>query len=266
MKKKHQSLAEYVDALQSNARYTFTRAEVAKALGLRNDALTKSLQRLTRVHRISQVQRGFYVVVPIEYTSSGAPPVDWFIHDLMEYIEHPYYIGVLTAALMHGAGHQRPQEYHVVTSVSHRLIQAHGFRIRFFRHANVDQVNTEERQTYTGFIPVATPESTALDLVRFNKTIGGLDAVLTVISELGESIDPKKLVSAAKTERMRGIVQRTGWLLDRAGWQDRTLPLATWLARQSPSRAVLNSALSSRRGQVCPKWRVIENDQPKGEL
>ena len=266
MKKIHQSLARFVNSLQSTGRYTFTRAEAAKTLALKSNALTKSLQRLSHSRRICQVQRGFYVIVPIEYESSGAPPVDWFVGNLMEHIGHPYYVGVMTAALLHGAAHQRPQEYHVVTPVSHRTIQGDSFRIRFFRHANAKQVRTEARQTYTNYIPVSTPEFTALDLTRFSKSIGGLDAVLTILSELGERIDSNLLLVAAQTERVMGVVQRTGWLLDRAGWDKHTSGLAAWLARQRPSRTVLNSALPSRQGQVCKKWLIIENDQPKGEL
>lgn len=190
MKKNYRSLAMFVNDLQCNARYTFTRAEAVDVLELRNDALTKALQRLTHIHRISQIQRGFYVVVPLEYMTSGTPPVDWFINDLMTYMGYSnYYAGVLTAALMHGAAHQRPQEYQVVIPSSRRVIHGDGFRIRFFKYVNVDKVSTELYQVYTGYISVSTPEFTALDLIRFSKTIGGLDAALTVLSELGEKID-----------------------------------------------------------------------------
>jgi predicted transcriptional regulator of viral defense system len=266
MKANRHTLSDFVNGLQRSARYVFSRAEAADALGFRGDALTKALQRLTGSRRICQVQRGFYVVVPMEYASSGAPPVDWFIDDLMQYIGQPYYAGVLTAAALHGAAHQRPQEYHVVIPVSRRAIRARGSRIRFFRRADVGQVQTEPRQTYTGSIPVSSPECTALDLVRFSKSIGGLDAVLTVLGELGERISPEKLSSAAQSESLRGIVQRLGWLLDRAGWEKHTSPLAAWLAGVRPSRTVLNASIPTRRGRLCRKWQVIENDQPTGEL
>jgi len=266
MKAGRHSLPGFVNELQRNARYVFSRAEAADALGLRGDALTKALQRLSGSRRICRVQRGFYVVVPVEYASSGSPPVDWFVDDLMQHIGQPYYVGVLTAAALHGAAHERPQEYHVVIPVSHRVIRAHGARIRFFQRANMGQVRTDARQTYTGSIPVSTPECTALDLVRFSKSIGGLDAALKVLGELGERISPEKLLSAAQSESLRAIVQRVGWLLDRAGWEKHTSPLAAWLAEVRPSRTVINASIPARRGPVCRKWQVIENDQPAGEL
>jgi len=265
MKSKPESLSEFVKGLQRSGRYSFTRAEASQSLGSQPDALTKALQRLVRANRICQVQRGFYATIPIEYESSGAPPTDWFIDKLMQHIRQPYYAGVLTAAALHGAAHQQPQEYQVVVPVSHPPIRAKGLRIRFFRYSHMKRTKVEKRPAYTGTIPVSTPEYTALDVVRFSRSIGGLDAALTVLGELGEKIRATALLCAAKTEPVRGNVQRLGWLLDRAGHSERTGDMASWLACQHPSRAVLNSSLEDRTGSVCPKWYVIENDQPEDE-
>ena len=266
MIKNHQSVAEYIDGLQRQARYTFTRANVESILQLKKDTLTKGLQRLAKAKRIHQVRRGFYVIVPIEYTSSGAPPIDWFITDLMEFIGHPYYVGVLSAASLHGAAHQRPQEYQVVVPVSERVIRTGTVRIHFFRYDGVAAVRTKDTQTYTGTMPVSTPECTALDLVRFNKKIGGLDAVLTVLKELGEKIQPDALLAAVKDEKIRGQAQRLGWLLDRAGWAAMTDPLAKWMSRQTLCRIPLNAWIKQRHGETDPKWGVIVNDNPVSDI
>ena len=266
MKSEPESLSEFVNGLQRRARYSFARAEASRVLGSQPAALTKALQRLVNARRICQVQRGFYAIVPIEYESSGAPPTDWFIDDLMQERGQSYYVGVLSAAAIHGAAHQRPQEYQVVTPVSRGPIHAEHFRIRFFRYANMSNVSTVEHQGYAGMIPVSTPESTALDIVRFSKSIGGLDAVITILAELAEKIDHRALVAAAKGESVCGNVQRLGWLLDRSGNSEVAASLAAWLSRRNPSRAILNPSLGARSGRVCPKWQIIENDNPEGEL
>jgi hypothetical protein len=51
---------------------------------------------------------------------------------------------------------------------------------------------------------------TALDLVRYSRQIGGLDAVLTVLAELAETLQPKPLAAAAKMEEENAQVQRWG--------------------------------------------------------
>ena len=51
-------------------------------------------------------------------------------------------------------------------------------------------------KSYTGYIAVSTPATTALDLVRFAPAIGGLDTVFTVLEELAEKITPEDLLQA----------------------------------------------------------------------
>src|SRR5947209_7122201 len=105
------SLSRWIDDLQASGRYSFTRAEVRAATGLSPGALSKSLQRLTGKHRVAKVKDNFYVVVPIEYLSAGAPPATWFADDLMRSMRLPYYVGLLSAASLYGASHHQPQEF-----------------------------------------------------------------------------------------------------------------------------------------------------------
>ena len=44
-----------------------------------------------------------------------------------------------------------------------------------------------------------TPEATAIDLVGYQRRVGGLNQVATVLSELAERLDAKRLVAAAET-------------------------------------------------------------------
>lgn len=266
MSGQYENLSEFVDALQRVSRYTFTRSEAESAIGLKRDTLTKALQRLVLAGRLHSIRRGFYVIVPLEHSAAGIIPSDWFIDDLMKFLGQPYYVGVLTAAALHGAAHQRPQEYEVVVSKSERVVRTPKLRIRFFRHGSLADVKTQGIKTFTGHIPVSTPEYTALDLVRFSKQIGGLDAVVTVLAELGEKIDPASLLAASANEKVCSHVQRLGWLLDHAGWNNITQELAEWLAGQRTSKVPLNAALGSRKGEKDSRWNVIVNDHPKSDI
>jgi hypothetical protein len=46
----------------------------------------------------------------------------------------------------------------------------------------------EKRKTPSGYVKVSSPELTALDLLQFERHIGGLNRAATVIDELSESI------------------------------------------------------------------------------
>ena len=97
----------WVEQLQSQGRYTFTRAQVESDTGRSFVAAQTALRRLREQGRIVAPRRGFYVVVPPEYRAAGSPPASWFIDDLMRHLGVRYYLGALTAAAYHGATHQR---------------------------------------------------------------------------------------------------------------------------------------------------------------
>ena len=124
-------ISDHVESLQRRGRYAFTRAEAAAVLSLSETALTKGLQRLSRKGRVRMLRRGFYVIIPVEYSATGMIPTDWFIAELMQFLDLPYYIGVLSAAALHGAAHQQPQEYHVVVPKPERAVRRPTVTIRF---------------------------------------------------------------------------------------------------------------------------------------
>ena len=53
--------------------------------------------------RLVVPRRGFFVIVPLEYRQSAAPPPDWYIDALMKSCGRQYYVGLLSAAALHGA-------------------------------------------------------------------------------------------------------------------------------------------------------------------
>jgi len=108
----------------------------------------------------------------------------------MVHIKRPFYIGLLSAAAIHGAAHQQPQQFHVVTTGPLRRLQVKSLSVRFFSKRTFAETPVVSTKVQTGFIPVSTAEGTAVDLVHYARAIGGLDRVLTVLKELGEGIDP----------------------------------------------------------------------------
>ena len=117
------TVESWVDSLQARGRYTFLRAEAISGSGLSAEAVKKALQRLARRRRVAKVKSYFYVIVPLEYLHAGGPPPSWFIDDLMRAMERAYYVGLLSAAALHGASHQQPQEFQVFTDRPIRPMQ-----------------------------------------------------------------------------------------------------------------------------------------------
>jgi predicted transcriptional regulator of viral defense system len=259
------TVTQFVDHLQKRARYTFTREEAEAMLDLKRPALTKGLQRLQNSGRIVRIRRGFYVIVPVEYQAAGIIPPDWYVDDLMRYLGCTYYVGVLSAAALHGAAHQQPQEYHIVTPRMLRAVRLKGVHLRFFRKSCARETPTSMVKGYTGLFPASTAAATALDCVRYAHAIGGLDTVLTVLNELVAGITPEDLLHAALRESDLSIVQRTGWLFEQTKRPEITEDLAAWVTDQHPSKTRLDLRTSAAGSPRDVRWQVIVNAHPESE-
>jgi len=251
------ALSRYVDGLQARGRYSFTLGEARSAFAGSEPALRAALYRLVSKGLASAVRRGFYVVVPPEYRSRGVLPPVLFVDDLMRSLGRAYYAGLLSAAALHGAGHEQPQEFHVVSGLpSLRTLSARSARVRFFCRRHMPAMGIDEKNTDTGVIRVSCPELTAMDLVLFCRRVGGVDRVTEVLGDLVDLMRPETLARLAGLAGPVSVVQRLGFLLEHVvGRRELCEPLHAFLRRG----AYFPVALSS--GGVAPaqrnRWKVL---------
>lgn len=258
------SLATYLTDLQAEGRITFTRDEAIAALGITEGAFLKAAARLQKRHRLFNPRHGFYVAVPPQFLSWQAPPPSWYIDPLMQHEDRPYYVGLLKAAELHGATHHAVMEFQIVTDRQMRKIRAGRSWIMFHFRKDIKSVRggVVERKTDTGTMKVSSPELTALDLVRYIHVAGGVDAVATVLNDLGAKIEGERLAVLAP-HFDRACLQRLGYLLDRLGHGDRATSLhnrlsATklmpWVALEPPRETDTSSGTPAERNE---RWRVV---------
>lgn len=93
--------------------HTFSRNDALAAMGVSPVALKRDAARLKAKRRLAAPRRGPYTIVPLEYRRSGAPPATSFIDQFMRFRDTPYYAGLLSTGELHGAAHQKPQEFQV---------------------------------------------------------------------------------------------------------------------------------------------------------
>lgn len=261
MNRNGKALSEFVDALQASGRYTFRREEARHDLGGSEPAFRAAARRLVEKRRLAMPRRGFFVVVPVEHRSAGAPPASWFIDDLMVYMERPYYVGLLSAAALHGAAHQQPQEFQVVVGEPLRPSRVGRTRIRFVTKRGLAATPVADVRTETGSMKVSTPEATALDLVTYSSLAGHLGNVATVLAELREKLDAEELRKAAEAGAEMPSVQRLGHLLDLVGAQALAEPLARLVAESKPRLVPLRPDKPKGHGKAGPRWRLVVNEK-----
>jgi len=257
-------MSRWVEELQARGQYTFTRVQAESETNRSFVAVQTALRRQKEQARIVSPKRGFYVVVPPEYRATGSPPTTWFIDELMRYLGQPYYVALLSAAAIHGAAHQQPMVFQVMTNKPTREMTAGKLAIQFSMSSVVKRMPVIEKQTETGTMRVATPETTAFDLVRYPIGAGHLSNAATVLLELAENIDSRALVRVARFVRIPDV-QRLGFLFDAIGKSDIAEPLAKWIKKRTPRPIFLRPG-GSTNVRIDKRWQLLPNEKLEIDL
>ena len=248
----------YLARLAAGGRHHFTSADAQAALGISAAAAKLALNRLAKQGVLASPARGFYVIVPPEYSSLRSLPADQFIPALMQHLGLSYYAGLLSAAQYHGAAHHRPQEFQVMLAKPKRTIVCGAVRVSFIVRKRLGEVPLQKFNTPRGTILVSTPEATAIDLVGYPHHAGGLDNVATILAELAERLDPAKLLVAAQTAPIPWV-QRLGYLLDRVDAGDKATELKTYVRRLATQSVPLLPTAPHKRSQRDAAWKLYVN-------
>lgn len=260
-------LSDYIDLLQSRGKYTFHKTEALDNLHYSDDAFRSSMKRLAQKGRVTSLAQGFYLIIPLEYRNMEALPPDWYIDSLMKHMGISYYVGLTTAAGYHGASHQAPQSYQVVTNQTLRTLYIGRSKIQFYKNALLSRSKITTFKVPTGKLYLSTPEQTAFDLIKYTKASGGINRIATIFSELHESMDSEKLLEIAKADMPIACSQRLGYILDMVAPQHLIADLKNWIQTINPQYIPLkHSGEEFPSRQKNKDWKLIINEQIEPDL
>ncbi|MBQ8958029.1 MAG: type IV toxin-antitoxin system AbiEi family antitoxin [Bacteroidales bacterium] len=195
---------------------TFSYEEVRTVfVNLSEQVVSNELYRLASQKVVVSPYKKFYVIIPPHYAAKGVVPPYYYIDHLMRYLDKPYYVSLLSAGELLGAAHQRPQQFYVTTifpsfqsSKRKNSILAWQFR------RDVPEPFLQTKNTETGTVKFSSPELTAIDLVQYARSIGGLSRAATVIQELVEVMDVSKITEMILDYTTVSTLQRLGFMLE----------------------------------------------------
>lgn len=263
----YQYLSRYLDRLRSQGRYTFTGNEVRSEFDLNDEAYQKAIQRLQNKNRISRLRQNFYLIIPPEYASRKTLPLDYFVDDLMSFLERDYYVGLLTAAMYHGAAHQQPQQQFVIAIPPYlRPIKNREQSIIFCLKKEWNVEDVEQQKTDAGYMNISRPSLTALDLISYVDRIGGFNRAATVLSELSTNINVKKLTQTANRFTQTTTLQRLGYLLENINKTDLADALYEVLIKRNFYPTPLNPGTETKNQQAPNIWKIIPNIDVEAEV
>jgi predicted transcriptional regulator of viral defense system len=226
------------DWLMARGQHFITTDEVARLVGVEPAVVSVSLQRAREAHKMVSVTKGAWVPVPPGYRAAGAPPPLHYIDPLMRHLGHPYYVGLLSAARLHGASHQVPMVLQVVTPALLRDRRIGRSRLEFVRRSATAHRPTVER------------------------------TVPTVIGDLllASAIDSDALADAA-AHYPTVVAQRTGHLVEHmAGEVDAAVSLDHLERLIADAAHTVLDPQRPRNGRLDRRWRVITNTDIKHDL
>ena len=174
---------EIIDDFLSKGKYSFTLDEFRKAYDSTNTSVKRALSKLSKKGRIRSIKKGFYVIVTPEYKSSVIPPVTDLLDGLMNDFNKAYYLGLLSAAALHGAAHQQPLvSMVIIPKPALRNINLINHRIMFLTKSKWLQQGVIRKNVRTGYINISNPALTAIDLIQYQTKCGGISRIYDILS------------------------------------------------------------------------------------
>jgi predicted transcriptional regulator of viral defense system len=262
--KQFKNAEDWINQLQANGKYGFALQQFRSNFVEQSEIAHKfALKRLVDKKQIISIYKGYYLIIPPQYRSKGILPPNLFLDAFMTELGRPYYLSLLNAAAMHGASHQQPQEFFVVTTFPVlRSTKKKGLKINYISKKEIPEKLLDIKKTESGYLKISNPALTATDLIQFAKRVGGLNRVATVLSELIENIKPESFDSTLLQFVPITALQRLGYLLDKV-LDDTELANTLYealLKNNSPLfRIPLKASAPVKGFATDERWKVILN-------
>lgn len=255
------NISEWIHSREIRGKSTFSVADVKDAFAERpSKNINTELSRQVSRGRVQSVYRGFYVIVPVQYQLKGVIPPAYYVDGLMEYVGKPYYLGLLSAASMHGATHQRAMKTQVMTVVPRIKESGKNSLLDWNYRQEIPEAFVMKKNAEIGTLRYSGPELTAVDLVQFASHVGGYQRVATVLAELMDSVDMEKMGELLRFTTV-ATIQRFGYLLEYVlSRQDQADALFQVLKTQGSWNSILLRNDHDRRaGAPANRWHVNGN-------
>lgn len=258
---------DFLRSVRTNGRYAFTVEDLMREIPKSIKNIRKDLDRLRIKGEIINIRRGFYTIITDEYRNMGVVPVEFYIDELMKYLNKTYYVGLYSAAMFHGAAHQQPQEFYIISEKPKpRKINNDSFLINFTEKKNFPLIGIEDKKTDTGYFKMSTIELTFLDLIYFEQSVGGYNRITSILEELSESINLAKMKEVVKNDFPLSVYQRAGYIAENVLVNTKLATVfENKLAKSNPKTVLLKSS-EQKNGEKSEKWNLIINTEIESDL
>ncbi|MDP2923112.1 MAG: type IV toxin-antitoxin system AbiEi family antitoxin [Candidatus Omnitrophota bacterium] len=216
--------------------------------------------RLKKKKILSPIKRGVYAFSPLEAGPEGTG-VDELLIPPLFFPKKNYYVGYSTVFNYYGFTEQLFQTVYVLNTTMRMERIICGISYKFIRILENRMYGLETIKVKDADVNISSRERTLIDLLYFNKPVGGITAAVEIFTEIvkNKKCDIKKLIEYAARFPNITTRKRIGLILEGIGASDTILkPLI-----KSVEETAVSSFDGSRKGTLNKKWRVIVNDSRK---
>lgn len=248
---------EVISRLSYEKKRVVTKEDLDALFKFNDIERNKIVYRLKKKGLFSAIKRGVYVFSPLEYGEGGAAINEMLIPPQF-FPKGNYYVGYSTMYNYYSLTDQLFQVVYVLNTSLQRKKKICGVAFNFLRVPESRMYGLEKISVENKEVIISSLERTLVDLVYFNKPVGGIKSALDILKrELKkERCDIKKFIRLAAQFPSIKTRKRIGILLDEMGYSEGALaPLA-----KSVKNTAISSFTGSFKGMLNKKWRIIIND------
>lgn len=262
MKNKGQKL---IHELQKNGLKVFSIQDAEEILKGSRSSILLVLDRLRKKEEVVTIANGLYALLEPSEQAHGIRTKK-IIDSLMKHIRVNYYVGLLSAADSLGAAHHKPMVLQVIVDKFVTLRKREKFNIEIHTQKNFLKTELNRIKTSTGYYHISSPCLTALDVINYEKSCGGINNVMQVVHDLKDQITPKDLLDCCKKYKNLSSVQRLGYLLEYFGYDKASLEHLKKYLKEKKVNVVPFYVSGGRKGSTDVSWKVIENHKIEVEI
>ncbi|MCY4561956.1 MAG: hypothetical protein OXC03_06595 [Flavobacteriaceae bacterium] len=199
-----------------DSKYCFSIEELELATGKARMHLKGDLSHAIEKKEISAFRRGFYLIGkhPI-YGSLPRMPISFYIDDLFKYLKRDYYVSLFSASEYNGASHQSVfNDFVNVHIPSMKTIKVKQYDTFFHSVSVWPKKNIVRRKEDIYTFNMSSRALTTVDLIRYEREIGGINTILPNIEELSYNMTTKDVEDLLSWYPYKSILQRFGFLLE----------------------------------------------------
>lgn len=258
----------YIKELVAVEEYSFSLEELRTHTDKSGASLKLELARLSEKKVILNLRKEFYLIITPRYATFGKIPVQLYADKLFKFLKRNYYLGLYSAAKIHGAGHQQVQrEYLMIEQPKLGDIKKTNLDIKFLTTSNWPESNIIKGRSDAGEYHISSPVLTAVDLIHHQSKLGGLNRMLAILEELLEEAKEDDLASLLSWYTNRSSLQRLGFLMEELQLNDCMSQMLYDHLRARPYYPVLLTPNSKQKaGGVDNRWKVDVNIKLDSDL